>query len=681
MLKIRRLQIALQTQNNKKHGCDFTFNTNGLNLIKAGNHSGKTTCAKAIFFSLGMEELLGGQNTASLDSILKSQIPVKDYYETITEGKFLLEIENHENKIITIKRYSKHVDIKPKAIYIYENLGIENIDENSKSLITYIHDGGAAENELGFHFYLEKYLNLNLPKVPSYNEREVKLYLQVIFNSFFIEQTHGWTDFFATVPNFNIKEPSKRIVEYLLNLDSIEYEKNKFTYETEKTRIKNSWKDYLSQVESLIENNLLIFHNKFSSPISKDKFKHDLPQLIFKDNEIELSLSKYRLHLSEKIKELNTKIQNPENQDEKKLFEIRAKLKKIARKISQLNSIIELKTNELVKTKKEYDFIESEMRKLTDLLKIKRYTNDNDVISKIAKGKCPTCNQDIDKSFHSKIEIMGVEENKKYLDAQKQILKNYLLSIEIEIDKQKELVKFLENEYSEKREIIKYLEKDISYNSNISTQKAIINLETKSKFFQTIESNFETIIKRLKELSKDWKDNELNKTSLETSPNDIKKINDLEKYLKHLLFEFGYDSKNKEQILISREEFEKYLPVVFVEFKNQKIRLNSSASDFVRALWAYYISLYQVSKKYKSNHIGLFLFDEPAQHAMDETSQKKLLETLSQLDNCQSLVFSSFEDKENNPVGKEKFNNMIQDIKDDIHIIEIKNKAIKEIID
>lgn len=69
------------------------------------------------------------------------------------------------------------------------------------------------------------------------------------------------------------------------------------------------------------------------------------------------------------------------------------------------------------------------------------------------------------------------------------------------------------------------------------------------------------------------------------------------------------------------------------------MRINSSASDFVRSLWAYYISLFEVSKEKNGNHIGLFIFDRPAQHAMIENSQIAFLERLSKLNDCQSIVF------------------------------------------
>lgn len=55
------------------------------------------------------------------------------------------------------------------------------------------------------------------------NER--KLYLQVIFAAMFIEQKHGWSDILSGMPVFGIRESKKRIVEFVLGLDTLKKRK------------------------------------------------------------------------------------------------------------------------------------------------------------------------------------------------------------------------------------------------------------------------------------------------------------------------------------------------------------------------------------------------------------------------------------------------------------------------
>ena len=676
MLKIRKLKIEITILGAKNFGCYYEFEANKLNIVKGTNHSGKTTLVSAIFYGMGMEELLGGQNTKALDSILTSVVPFQKTEYNTNESAIYLEIENSNNKIITIKRYARHIDINPKIAYIYEN-ELDKINEESR-IITYLHDGGSAQNPLGFYKYLADYINYNLPLVPSYSGNEMKLYLQVVFNAYFVEQLQGWTDFFATIPNFGTKEPKKRIVEFLLNLEASQFEKYKFNYEVEKERITNKWSQFIANIKSSVEEVSANIEIKHVEPISIDQFRNCKFEIFFiNENEEKIKFSQVIDSIEVKIKELYEEITKPQSKNEEKLFDIRARLKNIARKISKLNEIINIKTNGLKQSNNELQIIESEITKLTDLQKITRYLNDKTITSKITKGVCPTCHQKVDSSVNSKIEVMGVDDNKEYLVAQKKILEIYIKSINKEIEQQKEIIVFLAKEYEDTQSIIKYLEKDIVLNTNMATYKEIVNLETKVKLYIKVEKHVHIIKKELNILANAWKTNEMNKTTHELSLKDNNKIDLLQTYFKKYLFEFGYGSKDSNQIHISKQQFEKYFPVVRIDSRDQKMRINSSASDFVRSLWAYYISLFEVSKEKNGNHIGLFIFDEPAQHAMDENNQKAFLERLSKLDGCQSIVFSSFEDKDNSPTGKEKFENMIKDIDESkIHILQIKEHSI-----
>lgn len=304
MLKIRKLKIDIQTVQNKRFGAYYTFEPNKLNLIKGNNHSGKTTIVSSLFYALGMEELIGGQNTKALDSILTSVVKYKREEYSINESVVYLELENKNKKIITIKRYIKHVDIQPKIAYIYENT-LDELSDEEYTAITYIHDGGSAQNILGFYKYLENYIGYSLPKIPSYNGGEVKLYLQIIFNAYFVEQLKGWTDFFPSIPSFGIKDPKQRIVEFLLNLEASEFEKDKFKYEEEKERINRKWLEYITQIKVKIEQISAQINIEYIQPISIDKFRDSKFEIYFIVAENQTSTIEDTLsNIKTKVKEL-----------------------------------------------------------------------------------------------------------------------------------------------------------------------------------------------------------------------------------------------------------------------------------------------------------------------------------------------------------------------------------------
>jgi len=122
----------------------------------------------------------------------------------------------------------------------------------------------------------------------------------------------------------------------------------------------------------------------------------------------------------------------------------------------------------------------------------------------------------------------------------------------------------------------------------MAVYKEVVDLESKEKFYKKTIKDILIQKEELVSLSKDWKKNEMNKTTFEMSFLDNKKITSLETYFTRYLYDFGYGSKDFDQIKVSKQKFERYFPIVKIEGRNEKIRINSSASDFVRSLWAYF---------------------------------------------------------------------------------------------
>ena len=129
----------------------------------------------------------------------------------------------------------------------------------------------------------------------------------------------------------------------------------------------------------------------------------------------------------------------------------------------------------------------------------------------------------------------------------------------------------------------------------------------------------------------------------ESETEDETKIANFETKYKRFLFDFGYDSNEKYQISINRKEPFKYLPVYINKkegvFLPQSIRINSSASDFVRNIWAYTLSLLSNGV----NHPGVIMFDEPGQHRTNLSSLKALFKTSSEIKERQTIIFTSID--------------------------------------
>lgn len=49
--------------------------------------------------------------------------------------------------------------------------------------------------------------------------------MQLLFSGIFIEQKRGWTDLFSAMPVLSIKDAKKRVIEYILGIDTLTNEK------------------------------------------------------------------------------------------------------------------------------------------------------------------------------------------------------------------------------------------------------------------------------------------------------------------------------------------------------------------------------------------------------------------------------------------------------------------------
>ena len=86
------------------------------------------------------------------------------------------------------------------------------------------------------------------------------------------------------------------------------------------------------------------------------------------------------------------------------------------------------------------------------------------------------------------------------------------------------------------------------------------------------------------------------------------------------------------------------------ENNEEEIRADSSASDFIRSIWAYYLTLLTDCKR----HPGFLVMDEPCQHSMKEASLTHLFEECANITDKQTILFCSSQPKtEENENNKE----------------------------
>ncbi len=648
MLKIRTLKININTDKGL-YGVSVPF-SDGLNIIRGNNSSGKSTIFQSILYCLGMEELLGSKNDKAMQSVLKNEVLDNsgEKEATVLESTILLEIENES--IITVERVVKHESKSPKLVKVHYGSLLSEQNTKLDYDEMFIHDKGSAQDvKYGFFAYLESFLGLHLPEV-KYNDGSFrKLYLQTIFPSFIIEQKVGWSDFLATIPYYQLHDREKRAIEFILGLDSWKIEERKQEIRREKQLLSQQWQELFIEFRDLAK--------RASCEI---KGIEDTPAIFTPETKIYLlhrgiersnPLGEYIRLLEEEYVQLNSetipKIEEIAKDLEDELNSENDKYRQYVIHLRNLNNRSSMLLSNLGSIKERLTQIEEELIQNKHHLKVKSLGADNDI--KIAKDICPTCNHGLNDTLlpvDSNQIPMTIEENIGYLESQRAMARTYIKNHKNEITEIERKTNALEDTISECRGKIRSLKRDLVSDDRLPSVELLenrIKLQNQISFYNKVQDDVESYRTKFEVMSSDWEkakgdEEKLPKDSF--SDTDKKKLWELNKIFISLLRRYGYKSKSLEDIRIS---YDKLLPVAENYYN---IRFDSSASDLVRAIWAYTISLFSVSDKFSANHPKFIMMDEPGTQDTANESLNAMLKDLSN-NNLQAIICASFKQSDN----------------------------------
>lgn len=664
MFQILRLRLEIRTNDinpDNVYGYDIPF-TAGLNIIAGENTRGKTTISSSIFYALGMEELLGGLNDKALGKALKSHFETFDQTisqpisHTIFSSKIFIEISNHEGEIFTLRRIIKSGDPDPKVnqaktkkINVYES-SIDDISKDVKYYPLFLRAENNNENDYGFYLWFAKAIGIELPTVTNSNSKEgvSPLYLQIIFSAIFIEQTRGWSGFLSTVPYFGVPFSKEKTAAFILDLKELYVSSEIERINLAERELSNQWKEIYTKLEILCAEYNLNLQN-VPSELLADRTELDLSAFEVYDESRENITPLTRLieTISQEIieaKQLPTK-KVGENKDHirERLEELYIEQSNFIQKFESFDLRLNLQKNQKEDIIKQYETINAELSRNKGVQNIIE-----EAIVENVYDNCPKCNQKVSKDlmFNGEVEIerLTLTENIAYLSGQHRIIKSSLSSLSKVIEEKKIMRKYYlkkQREYEEEIKLIlqELIADDRDYSLSETLKK--VKLETRLNELKFLNEKFNEYITALKKLSDEYKvlidEREEIKESFQEDSNTLDKFEKI--FKENFLFKFGYESNSPYNIYIQKKSQFKYFPV----YKNspedtfaQPIKTNSSASDFVRTIWAYTIALL-IGK----NHPGVILFDEPGQHKISSESLKSLFETTAKIKSSQIIIFTS----------------------------------------
>lgn len=643
MLRINRLRIEINTANGV-YGIDESVQS-GLNFVASlENTCGKSSILAAIYYCLGFEQILGGAGgigSKVLTSAFKTTIEDNGKPWTVTESGAYLEISNgNETRTIyrNIKSESKNNRLMTVYYSDYDSIG----DYKTTSEDYYVNIQNAATSEKGFHTFLEEFLHMNLPLVRTSDGNERKLYLQVVFASMFIEQKHGWSDILSGMPIFGIRESKKRIVEYVLGLDTLKNEKERDHLNALKAQLEREWEQLISDIEQSVysefcEISNLPMHPRVLSDTDYSRIVVSVSGSSSIADEIRGLTAKHdglrqlkpRVH--DNFEALDSELSETQTQ----ILAFESRLQDIWRRLASHNEAIKRLNTDL-------EIVNSDIRNNNDAARLQKFGSEA-TGGDISADICPVCKQHIQDNLldaEATSVFMSIEDNIRHLKEQKKMLEFTLGSRKESRDKLHREKEDLEVRLQTLRRLAHTLRSDLFTTTDTEASEAImlkrIEITNRIERLSKLENTIAALIERLRGLSREWNtylDRRGKLPKNDISEADTEKIALLKKKFIDNLKRYHYSSLSSfEGIDISIDS--SLLPTI----DGFDMKFDSSASDGIRVIWAFTMALLQVSMEKDGNHPSVIVFDEPAQQSIVPEDMKSFIDSVAEISKSFQII-------------------------------------------
>lgn len=653
-LKINRLKIISRT-NEGNFGVDIPF-TDGLNIIRADNTLGKSTCVQSIVYALGLEGTLGPSRKNPLKSALTSKLKKADgRYALVTESRVCLEISNSKGEIITVSRSG--IEDKNRVISVYSKK-IDSIVFSSDTSFTdyFVRDPGAAVRERGFHNFLENYLGIEDPQVIKYDGSTCPLYLESIFSVNYVEQTRGWGGILNILPTYlGIKDLANRVLEYNLDLDIQENNKRRQQLLAKKDDLESTWTVTVEKLISTARQIYAFVDPTVNDDISKQKTINNSTDLYVLDSESrKADLSDQLAKLKIELKTLKSAFTSASEVESKTLtqeLELNLLMKKLSEEESAISIIlsdIDVSEDYARSIDKRIQAVKEGLRKYRDIKKIHDYGSTEEF--KFLHGRCPTCNQPIEDSLlphmHNQ-SALGIDDNIKYLEKQLSVFESLRAGEEKKALSKRTLLLQAQDKVNATRAEIRSLKESLidvqGAPSRAQLRKEILLEEKIEAIERTLTLELE-IKEKLSATKLEWSRvvGSISKLPWDGfSRNDYIKLGELSEQFKKNLSDFEYKSTPIEDFEISKRTYKPSIDDV-------DLGSEASASDNIRVIWAYLYSLLTLDNYLEglsTNHLGLLILDEPRQQETKEVNFKTFIERASETRNMKRQVIIATSEK------------------------------------
>lgn len=583
----------------------------GLNIVRAENSSGKSTCVNAIAYGLGLEAILGPSRRRPFpkslyEVILNNKKEEKPYF--VEHSYVAIEVCNAKDRIAVLTR---------------DVLGDSNkvtVQENEKELDYFLGSSGhvgSARTERGFHYWLANFLGWDLPTVVTHEDKESLLYLECIFPLFFIEQKRGWSEIQANSPShYGIKNVKKAAAEYCLAIEAFEREKQISHLKKMMENAEIDWDKLQSSVESIAA-----FNSVTANELARltDKDNKNYIQFKYCDNEASISVEEQERSLERLVRDLERDLEDAIPQDDRH-DEQNAIVRSLQRESADVTRNIEILFVSLEEVNSKLNVLEKDHLQYQQLKRLQDVGSD--INADMELGRCPLCENELYDTLSpssAKRQPMTLEENLEFLKNQIDFYRAIKNKSEKRLQKLQHQADCARKRLSLETEKLRGIQADLDEISG-ATKILIrekIQAEATLKEVKKLKDHQKKINEDVIRIRAEWSNasNALKIMRKELAVTDAAiTIMKLQGLIRSNLQDFKFKTSAINTISVSKQSLRP-------EQEGYDIVAETSASDYIRIIWAYTLALLELaSKEEKVRHSGFVVFDEPRQHEASKIS-------------------------------------------------------------
>jgi len=615
----------------RSFGVELDFSP-GLNVLRAENSCGKSTCIQAIIYALGLEGMLSATRQIPLPHVMTERVNVGSGDVPVTESDVLLEIENESKDCLTVRRTVKGTR-STKLISTWGGPALTSPGQSYLEEDFFVRDGGAATRPAGFHYKLAQFIGWTLPLVTTYDDVERPLYMECIFPLLFVEQKAGWSSIQPRFPShLRIRDVGKRVTEFILQLDAYALSKQRAELESGVASIREKWVTLCHDGHRIAR---LVDGTIASMPLEPTA---DWPPIV--SPQIVLGSGPGTQPLAEAIEANRRELRSLETSEiptvgqeisrtQSQLHDAESLLAEQHAVLRQLLDDAEAEREELKGLDRRLTAVNEDLQRNRDVEKIRQLKSVQEL--KVLANECPTCRQSIEDSLlpPANIPSMEVRHNISFLEQQRDLIVLTQRSSARRLEERENDLAARQLEIDSLRASIRSLRKTLVSDERSPSIAAIehrVTLAQKIAAQQRASGSVRELLDELSDLADQWGRLQASLAKLPKlglSAMDIEKLQRMTQLFRSQVRAYGMSSIDPDEIQISHDT---YRP----NHEGFDLHFDLSASDNIRAIWAFLMAFLEIARDCPTNHPGILLLDEPKQQSTADAGLASFLERAAQ---------------------------------------------------